>query len=115
MTTKLLAILVFAFALLIPTLARAHGGHTHKVMGTVSAVQGNDVEVKGTDGKVVKIVLNAKTTVTRGATKLDATALRPGERVSVDYMQEKTINRATNSQMDRFRMDSSPRQRECEG
>jgi hypothetical protein len=33
-------------------------------------------------------MLDKKTTVTRGKDKLDATALKVGERVSVDYMEE---------------------------
>jgi hypothetical protein len=80
-----------ALALVFPGIARAHGGHTHKVMGTVSSVQGNHVEVKTTDGKTVMVMLNAKTAITRGKTKLDATAVKAGERVSIDAMQEKDM------------------------
>lgn len=82
-------------ALAIPAAGWAHGGHTHKVLGTVSAVTAKQVEVKGTDGKVVVIVLNAKTAITRGKTKLDAAALKTGERVSIDYTQDKNVNTAT--------------------
>ena len=82
-------------ALALPVVTLAHGGHTHKVMGTVSAVSADRVEVKSTDGKVVVVVLNAKTAITRGKTKLDATALKLGERVSIDYTQEKDVNAAT--------------------
>lgn len=81
-------------ALAIPVAARAHGGHTHKVMGTVSSIQGTQVEVKTTDGKVVTVKLDAKTAITRGKTKLDAAALKTGERVSIDYTQEKDTNAA---------------------
>lgn len=77
-----------------PAIGWAHGGHTHKVMGTVSAVEGTRVEIKATDGKVVTVMLDEKTTVTRGKAKLDASALKPGERVSIDYMQEKDANMA---------------------
>jgi len=76
-------------ALAVPTAAWAHGAHVHKTMGTVSAVRGNQVEIKTTDGKTVTIVLRDKTTVTRGTTKLTAAAIRAGERVSVDYVEEK--------------------------
>ena len=55
----------------------------------MASVQGNQVEVKTTDGKVVTVVFDAKTAVTRGKTKLDAAALKVGERVSVDYTQAK--------------------------
>jgi hypothetical protein len=78
----------------IPVAARAHGGHTHKALGTVSSIQGDHVEVKTTDGKVVTVMLDKKTAITRGKTKLGATALRVGERISIDYMQEKNKNMA---------------------
>ena len=81
-------------ALSVPCAVRAHEGHVHKVLGTVASVQGNHVEVKTTDGKVVMVMLDAKTAITRGKTKVDATALKPGERVSVDYMQDKSMNMA---------------------
>ena len=87
-----LAIVGLIVALVAP--AMAHEGHVHKVLGTVASVQANHVEVKSTDGKVVAIVLDAKTAITRGKDKLDATALKVGERVSVDYTQAKTVNTA---------------------
>ena len=78
-------------AFLIPVAALAHGGHVHKILGTVESVQGNHVQVKATDGKTVMVMLAAKTKITRGTTRLDATALKVGERVSVDAMQEKDM------------------------
>ena len=69
----------------------AHEGHTHKVLGTVSSVQGNHVEVKTTDGKNVTVMLDAKTKITRGKEKLDASAIKVGGRVSIDAMQEKDM------------------------
>jgi hypothetical protein len=83
-----------AVALLIPAGVAAHGGHLHKVMGTVVGVQGSQVDVKGTDGKAVRVTLDAKTVITRGKAKLDLSALKAGERVSIDYMQEKSGNLA---------------------
>ena len=94
MSRKLIVGLTLALALALPVAARAHGGHTHKVMGTVASIQGTHVEVKSTEGKVVLVMLDGKTAVTRGKTKLDATALKIGDRVSIDYMQEKDINKA---------------------
>ena len=93
MNMKLVAAVVVTVALVTPALA--HEGHTHKVLGTVASVQASQIEVKGTDGKVLAIVVDAKTAITRGKEKLDATALKVGERVSVDYMQDKSMNMAT--------------------
>jgi hypothetical protein len=71
-----------------PSMVGAHEGHLHKALGTVTSVQGEHVQIKTTDGKTVTIMLDKETTFTRGKTKLDATALKVGERVSVDYMEE---------------------------
>jgi Domain of unknown function (DUF5666) len=81
--------IVLSFAL--PNVVQAHEGHTHKVMGTVSAINGQHVEVKQTDGKTVTVMLDKDTTVTRGKEKLDASALKVGEKISVDAMQEKNM------------------------
>jgi outer membrane lipoprotein SlyB len=76
-------------ALAVPAVAGAHEGHMHKALGTISSIQGEHVEIKTTDGKTLTIMFDKKTTFTRGKEKLDATALKVGERVSVDYMEEK--------------------------
>ena len=46
-------------------------------------------------GAVVDAHLGAKTAITRGTTKLTVAALKPGERVSVDYTQANNMNTAT--------------------
>lgn len=76
---------------LVVSPAVAHEGHVHKVMGTVTSVQGSHVEVKTTEGKTVSVTLDDKTTVTRGKEKLDASAIKVGERVSIDAMQDKDV------------------------
>src|SRR5688500_5679030 len=92
MKMTLVAAIVVTLALVTPALA--HEGHIHKVLGTVASVQANQIEVKGTDGKVVTVVFDAKTAITRGKEKLDAAALKVGERISVDYTQAKNTNTA---------------------
>jgi hypothetical protein len=77
-----------------PTVARAHGGHTHKALGTVSSLELPHVVIKTTAGKTLTIMLDDKTAVTRGKEKLTAAALKVGERISVDYMEEKGMNMA---------------------
>jgi hypothetical protein len=92
---KLMMMLVVAcMALLVPTIARAHKGHVHKALGTVSSIDGPHVVVKTTDGKSITVMIDKKTTITRGKDKLDASALKAGERLSVDYMEEKGMNMA---------------------
>ena len=82
------------FVVTFATIGYAHEGHTHKILGTVTSVQGSHLDVKTTDGKVITITIDAKTAITRGQTKLDAAALKAGERVSVDYTQSKNVNTA---------------------
>lgn len=85
------AALAAVLALAVPGTLAAHEGHTHKVLGTVASVQGNHVEVKTTDGKSVTVMLDAKTKITRGTEKLDASAIKVGGRVSIDAMEEKKM------------------------
>jgi hypothetical protein len=91
MTKKWIVAVALAGALVVPAVGRAHEGHAHKVMGTVSSVDGNNVMVKTADGKTVMVMLDAKTAVTRGQTKLDATAVKVGERVVAEGMEEKNM------------------------
>ena len=86
---KWITIAVLCAALLVPTVVRAHEGHLHKALGTVSAIDGPHVTVKTTDGKSLTVMLDKTTTVTRGKDKLTAASLKVGERLSVDYMEEK--------------------------
>ena len=91
---KWLMVVVACVVLLAPAAVRAHEGHTHKALGTVSSINGQHVVVKTTDGKSITVMLDKETTITRGKEKLDAAALKVGERVSVDYMEEKGMNMA---------------------
>jgi hypothetical protein len=68
-------------ALAIPGYALAHEGHAHKVMGMVTTLYENHLEVKTKDGKTSMITLNEKTKILRGKAKLTVEALKPGERV----------------------------------
>src|SRR5258706_6332504 len=91
MNKKWIIAVAIAGALIVPTVARAHEGHAHKVMGTVSSVEGNHLMVKTTDGKTVMVMLNAKTAITRGKTKLNIAAVKVGERVVAEGIEEKEM------------------------
>jgi hypothetical protein len=73
--------------LALPVVGWAHGGHAHKVMGTISAATDTQVDVKGTDGKTVVIALDAKTVYRQGKAKADVKMLKVGERVVVEAEQ----------------------------
>jgi hypothetical protein len=76
-------------ALAIPRYVLAHEGHAHKVMGTVSTLHENHLEVKATDGKTSTITLNEKTTILRGKANVKVEDIKPGERVVVTATETK--------------------------
>src|SRR5687767_4489017 len=78
---------MMAAALLLPFAARAHTGHTHKVMGTVAVVSPTQLEVKTTDGKTAIVLLNGKTVYEQGTLKADLKALKVGDRVVIEGTQ----------------------------
>ncbi len=86
-TLRLLPILLVGFALTPAARVLAHPGHEHKMMGTVSVVHQNHVEVKATDGKTSMFTMNEKTRVLRGNAKVHADAIKVGERVVVTAIE----------------------------
>ena len=86
---------ILATALLIPAVAPAHEGHAHKVMGTVSSIEGTNLMVKMADGKTVMVMLDGKTKVSKGKTKIDVAALKVGDRVVAQGPEEKDMIMAT--------------------
>jgi hypothetical protein len=85
--------------LAVPAVSRAHGGHAHKVMGTVSSVDGQNFMVKTTDGKTVMVMMDAKTKITRGKAKAAAADLKVGERIVAEGAEEKAMIMATSVQL----------------
>ena len=63
---------------------RAHEGHVHKIMGTVTASDAKHVDVKTPGGETLSIAITAKTTVTRDKRKVDLAEVQTGRRVVVD-------------------------------
>jgi hypothetical protein len=84
---KSIVVAALAAALLTPIVVRAHTGHVHKVMGTVSAVTPTHIEVKTTDGKVAHVLLDAKTVYEQGTAKVDLKMLKVGDRIVVEGTQ----------------------------
>src|SRR5687767_5467532 len=76
-------------ALAIPGYTLAHEGHVHKVMGTVTTLHEDQLEVKASNGKTWMITLNVKTKVLRGKTKVTPQDMKPGERVLVTATETK--------------------------
>ena len=83
---------VAGFALIVvlavSPVALAHEGHPHRFMGTVSAVQGDQIEVKLTDGSTVTFALDKETIYRQGKTKVVGKLPTAGERIVVSAMPE---------------------------
>jgi hypothetical protein len=89
MQKKWIVAVVLAGALVLPVAARAHEGHDHKVMGTVSSIDGKNLMVKTTDGKTIMVMLDAKTKITQGKNKVHLAALKVGDRVVAEGKEDK--------------------------
>ena len=86
----------------------AHEGHAHKVMGTVSVIHENHLEVKGTDAKTSMFTLNEKTKVFKGKTVVKATDIKEGDRVVVTATEEKGADGKTTMVATEVRLGTAP-------
>ena len=77
------ALLSAAALLMVPLLAAAHPGHTHKVMGVVSTIHENHLEVKDAKGQASTFTLDSKTRIRRGKSILQLADIKVGDRVIV--------------------------------
>jgi len=68
--------------------ARIHSGHAHKVMGAIESISGNHVTAKTTDGKTVMVMLDTRSKITQGKTKVQASALKVGDRVVAEGTEQ---------------------------
>jgi len=59
-----------------------HGGLEH-VMGTIARISAASIAVTTSDGKTVEVLLDAKTTYSRGTQAIQKTDLKPGDRVVI--------------------------------
>lgn len=80
--------LVSLIVLMSPIRLLAHEGHTHKVMGTVAAVDANHVEIETKDGEKIPVLLNKETKYLRGKTKVAGTDIKVGERIVVIVVEK---------------------------
>jgi hypothetical protein len=82
MKNLLVAALVLAVLAPAPTLT--HPGHEHKIMGTVTAIDGNKVTMKTTEGKDAVFTVTPLTAFKRGKGKGDQSDIKAGLRVVVN-------------------------------
>ena len=89
MTRRLVAVAILVTLTAVAVLA--HDGHVHKIMGTVSKIEANQVQVQGTDGKNVIVVLNDKTQILKGSVKAALVDLKEGARVVIEAEGEPLV------------------------
>lgn len=80
---KRVLIVAIAFSLIV-TAAFAHGGKSHKAMGTVTSIDVEHITIKDTHGKTVKIPMDSKTMFMNGKAMAKLSDVKPGMRVVVE-------------------------------
>jgi hypothetical protein len=73
----------------LPVVSGAHPGHAHKVMGVVSMIHENHLEVKDAKGKATTFTLDDKTRIRRGKAILKTADIKVGDRAIVAYTETK--------------------------
>jgi len=92
---KATSFLAVVLAATLANFAWAHEGHEERVLGTVTAVDGESVAVKTKAGKTVRIALDQKTVVLRGAEKVTPADIVVGERAAVSVGSRRDKHVAT--------------------
>ena len=82
MKNFILAALVMA--VLAPAATFAHPGHEHKLLGTITAINGNKVSMKTTEGKDTVFTVTPLTTFKSGKAKGAQSDLKVGLRIVVN-------------------------------
>ncbi len=88
---KTVALLLLLAATFAGTAAFAHGGKSHRLMGTVKALHENHLTVTTTDGKEATVHLAADTKYERDGKAVDRSALTAGTRVSIRLDEDDKI------------------------
>ena len=81
---KNLILAAFVLAVLAPAATLAHPGHEHKLMGTITAIAGNKVSMKTTEGKDVTFAVIPTTSFKSGKGKGAQSDLKVGLRIMVN-------------------------------
>lgn len=82
--------LFFAATFLLATGAMAHGGKSHRLLGTVNAVDGDQLVLTTPAGDETTVLLTKETKYEQAGEATDRSALTPGTRVSVHLAEDET-------------------------
>lgn len=83
MTRRIALMAVVTLVVAAPAI-RAHDGHAHTIMGTVTARDAKQLKVKTPSGEVLSIAITEKTSVLRAKRKVAIGEVQVGRRVVVD-------------------------------
>jgi hypothetical protein len=79
----------FIMAAVLATTLLAHGGHAHKVLGTIKSLKDNArLTVTTKDKKEVIVKLTQKTKITHGSDVVNRSHLKAGTRVSIELADD---------------------------
>lgn len=81
---KNLILAAFVIAVLAPAATFAHPGHEHKLLGTITAIDGNKISMKTTEGKAAVFTVTPLTTFKSGKGKGAQSDLKIGLRIMVN-------------------------------
>lgn len=85
---RLAAVSLLLIGLVFPLQAMAHGGHVHKVMGTVTAIDTDHIEIESMDGESVSARLSDDTKYFKGDVPGTADDLKVGIRAVLFLAEE---------------------------
>ena len=68
--------------------ALAHGGKSHRLLGTVKSLQENHLTVTAQDGHEAHVMLTAATTYEQEGKPATRAALKPGVRVAIQLTED---------------------------
>jgi hypothetical protein len=88
MMTRQIAIVLVALLALMSNAVRAHEGHDHKIMGTVTMAAADHVMLKDTAGKDVTVKVT-KATKVKSKPPLKVEEIKAGSRVVITATQAK--------------------------
>lgn len=80
---KIAVMLMLLVAVAVAGVALAHGGKSHRLMGTVKSLHEDHLTVTTTDGEEASVQLTAETRYEREGKATDRSALVAGTRVSI--------------------------------
>jgi YHS domain-containing protein len=81
-------LLIATFAATFAGTALAHGGKSHRLLGTVKSLQENHLTVTAQDGHEAHVMLTAATTYEQEGKPATRESLKPGVRVAIQLTED---------------------------